>query len=98
MGPQRNVLAALPGALVAVLAGLNVIPAVLRTHLVVRIGNRLSVLVARDDAVAVEIPVAEGVVLRVDRIGAASRALLRHVGHERVADSMARRVVSLRVI
>jgi len=43
-----------PGALVAVLTPLDVVPAVLIAREVVRIGNRLGILVADDDAVSVE--------------------------------------------
>src|SRR5204862_2792101 len=56
---QRDVLGVVPGALVRVLARRRVVPAVLDGEEVVRIGHRLRVLVADDDAVAVEDAVAE---------------------------------------
>ena len=62
-----------PGALVGVLAALGVVPAVLDREEVVRVGDRLGVLVADDDALAVEDAVAERVARRVDVVHARSR-------------------------
>src|SRR5712691_2597338 len=80
---QGNVLQAGPGALIAVFAGGGVVPAVLEAGQVARVGDRLGVLVAGDDAVAVQVAVPKRVVGLVDRIPAAAGALLGHVGHER---------------
>src|SRR5205814_1936277 len=71
---QLDVLHLDPRALVGVLAGLIVVPAVLDGEEVVRIGHCLGVLVADDDAPAVEDPVPEGVAVRVDDVHAASLA------------------------
>ena len=57
-----------PGALVAVLATGGVVPAVLVREEVVRVGDRLGVLVTDHDAPAVEDPVAERVARGVDEV------------------------------
>src|SRR3954447_9702260 len=54
------------GALVAVLAGLVVVPAVLDHRLVVGVGYSLFELVASGEGVAVKVAVAERIVLLVD--------------------------------
>src|SRR5229473_538892 len=72
---EGDVLQARPGALVAVFAGGRVVPTILEASQVARIGNRLGVLVAGDDAVAIQVAMAKRVVLLVDRIRAAARAL-----------------------
>src|ERR1700674_450949 len=97
MRAQGDVLQSGPCALVTVLARLDVVPTVLGSHLVVRVGDRLRVFVAGDDAVTVEIAVAERVV-GVYRVGAASSSLLGHVGDERVANAVARGVTGLSVV
>src|SRR2546421_104936 len=61
---KRDVLRVVPGALVRVFAGRVVVPAVLNREEVVRVRDRLGVLVADHDAVAVENAVSEGVTRR----------------------------------
>src|SRR4030081_3805866 len=77
LGAERHVLQPGPCALIAVLAGRRVVPAVLHAVVIVRVGDRLLYLMHRDDAVAVEITVAVGVIGRVDIVLAAAGALLR---------------------
>src|SRR5947209_950928 len=59
---EGDILQSDPGALVAVLAGRDIVPAVLCPHLVAGVGHRLGVFVAGHDAVAVEVAVPEGIV------------------------------------
>src|SRR6202035_533059 len=61
-----------PGALVTVLAPLDVVPSVLNAREVIGIGNRLGILVADDNAVSVEDSVAEAVADYVDGIHSAT--------------------------
>src|ERR1700716_216105 len=87
------------GALVAVLHGLVIIPAVLEDD-VVGVGLDLGVLMTDGDAVGVEVAVAEGVVGLVGTVLAAPRPELHHVGDEAVLDARHRypRVVDLGVV
>src|ERR1700730_8483917 len=71
---KRDVLGVVPGALVAVLRTLGIVPAVLVREEVVRIGDRFRVLMPGDDAVAVEHAVTEGVALGVDVVHPAAPA------------------------
>src|SRR6202008_1547929 len=57
-----------PSALVADFAGLSVVPSVLNRREVVRIGDRLCVLVSDNNAVAVEYPMSEGIADNVPRV------------------------------
>jgi hypothetical protein len=92
---QADVLQTGPGALVAVLAGLDVVPAILGAHLIVGIGHGFGIFVTGDDAVAVQVPVAECIVGLVDRVAAAAGALFGHVRHEGIANTMAADVSGL---
>src|SRR4029077_8753713 len=74
---EGDVLGLDPGALVGVLAALGVVPAILDGGEVVRIRDRFGVLVADDDAPAVEDAVAEGVAGRVDVVESAALAEAR---------------------
>ena len=86
------------GALVAVLAGLVVVPAVLDHRLVVGVGDGLFELVAAGEGVAVEVAVAERIVFRVDRVPAAARTLFGGERHEGVAHGRRARLGHLAVI
>src|ERR1051326_1469612 len=71
---ERDVLQLEPRALVAVLARLRVVPPVLDAEEVVRVGDRLGVLVAGDDRPAVEDAVAERVARAVHTVHPAALA------------------------
>src|SRR6202007_381396 len=78
-----------PGAFVAGLVALRVVPAVLYGGEVVGIGDRFGVLMANDDAVAVKDPVAEAVADYIHRIHPAatlsqSRPVCIEEGNERI--------------